>query len=217
MLNKKLNIFKSIDTLKIITFWKILQDKNVFLLDLDYYDGKKYSKRKTKQINDIWVRLYDEYYILRDDSKSKLELTKSFKGLKIKAEILYIKKAIESFELLLDQEFNIPGEEIYKMRRKMYDSLIKINSRIKFQHFNSLALDIEYLSKFFNSMQNSYNLNYKKEEEVTEGQVKNMYNVVANAEDWVGRGLDIENMVVSHWLAVERQVINKQKAQKNGN
>jgi len=210
------NYFKSIDTLRILTFWKILKDKNPFLLDLDYFEGKRYTKRQKNEIDQIWTRLYDEYFILRDDSISKTQLIKSFEGLQLKANILLLKHSIDAFHLLNNEAHRMPYDKLYSMRFKMYESLKIISSKIQFQHFNSVDLDIKYLTKFYNSMYNSYQLNHKKEETVNKEQIKNVYSVVANAESWMGRSLNIDTMVVSHWLAVERQVLNKQKAEKNG-
>ena len=93
----------------------------------------------------------------------------------------------------------------------MYESLSIINSRIKFNHFSSVSEDIQYLTKFYNALQNKYNINYKPKEKINKEQVKNVYEVVANAESWLERPIPINEMVVAHWLALEKQVINKQK------
>jgi len=103
------------------------------------------------------------------------------------------------------------------MRKEMYDSLGLINSRIKFNHFSSVSEDIIYINKFFTAMQNTYNLNYKPKEKVNKEQVVNVYDVVENANGWLERNIPIADMVVSHWIAVEKQVLDKQKrSKKNG-
>ena len=66
-------------------------------------------------------------------------------------------------------------------------------------------------------MQNTYNLQFKKQEKRIEKEVANVYDVVANFESWLGnRQINIDDVVVSRWIAYEKQVIKKQREQKNG-
>lgn len=88
---KPINYYKSLDKLKILTFWQIIKDKNILLLDFDYVEDKKYSKEQLKELEDTWLRLYDEYYILLNDSKSKYKMNKTFDELKTRDKINQIK------------------------------------------------------------------------------------------------------------------------------
>lgn len=212
MFRSKLKLFKSLDTLKILTFWKILQTDNILLLDSGYFEGKRYNKREQNDIKEVWERLYDEYYLLRNDGKSKRELEKAFESNEVKWKLKCLDTSIRSFMILKSVENTINVDKLYQMRKEMYDTLKLINKRIKFNHFSSIQEDIDYVKKFYVSMQNTYNLNYKPKDKVYKSQIDNVYKVVANVESWLdGKTLDIDNIVVSHWLAYEEQVINKQK------
>ncbi|QQV90414.1 hypothetical protein Harreka1_7 [Olleya phage Harreka_1] len=211
MFRKKLSIHKSLDTLKILTFWDIIKKDNALLLDVEYFEGKKYKKAELNLISSTWALLYDEYFVLRNDSISKRELEKGFESNEVKIKIIAINSAIESFKVLKRVEKDLHIDDIYNKRREMYESLSIINSRIKFNHFSSVSEDIQYLTKFYNALQNKYNINYKPKEKINKEQVKNVYEVVANAESWLERPIPINEMVVAHWLALEKQVINKQK------
>ena len=48
---------KSLDNLKILTFWDIIKTKNLFLLDFDYNDSKEYSKKQSKEMVNTWSTL----------------------------------------------------------------------------------------------------------------------------------------------------------------
>ena len=211
---RKLHLYKSLDTLRILTFWKIIKDNNPLLLDKEYFDGKKYSKSKLKEINNTWQLLYDEYFILRDDSISKREFEKHFDGLILKARILNLYNIIKAFDLLKNDSGTIPDKYIQEKRLMLYKQAENISKKIKVQYFNDLDLDIDYLIRFYNSMQNSYNLNYKPKQQVDEKQIKNVYDIVANIESWLERSIDIETLSVEHWLAYEKQVNTKQKLAK---
>ena len=63
MFRKKLSIHKSLDTLKILTFWDIIKKDNALLLDVEYFEGKKYKKAELNLISSTWALLYDEYFV----------------------------------------------------------------------------------------------------------------------------------------------------------
>ncbi len=211
MFKRKLKIHKSLDTLKILTFWDIIKNDNAFMLDVEYFEGKKYKKHEANEVLSNWSLLYDEYFVLRNDSLSKRELEKGFESNELKIKIIAINSAIESFGVLRRVQNDLSSDIIYEKRKEMYESLQQINNRIKFNHFSSISEDIEYLTKFYNALQNKYNLNYKPKKVIEDNQIKNVYDVVANAESWLERQIPINDMVVSHWLALEKQVISKQK------
>jgi len=213
---KKNYYFKSLDTLKILKFWDIVKSSNVCMLDLDYYEGKRYSNDKKHELQQIWDRLYDEYFILRNDSLSKFELEKHFKGLVLGAKIVNLTYGINIIESLKRIQNAFTQQEIMQKRVDLYNNLKEIHPKIQYQYFNSLDLDRDYLLKFKNALQNSYNINHKPKEKVMQEQVNNVYKVVANVESWLERSLPIDEITVSRWLAYEQQVLDKQKAVKNG-
>lgn len=208
--------FKSLDTLNILKFWDIIRDKNIFLLDSEYYDGKEYTKDQQNELSKIWELLYDEYFVLRNDSISKAELKKSFDALVLKAKIENLNFCLEALKDLKQIQGYLTQKEILNKRVSLYNTLTKIHSKIKYQYFNSVELDIDYILKFKNSLQNSYNFNHKKPKKVQDEQIKNVFDIVASVESWLERSLPIDSISVSRWLAYEKQVIKKQKSQSNG-
>jgi len=211
---KTLNLYKSLDTLKILTFWKIIQDKNILLLDKDYKEGKKYSKKDLKQFNDVWERLYDEYYELKNDSKSKSKLSKSFKELEIRSKIKEIKDYID-FLISLAKGSNVVGQEIItEYEQQVYANLKLLDKRIKPKLFDGIEANVKYLNKFLNALINTYNRDNEDAKREVEKQINNVYEVVANAESWLApQPIHINEMVVSHWIAIEKMIEKKQKAQ----
>jgi hypothetical protein len=214
--HNKIHLFNSLDTLKILRFWDIIKNNNIYLLDFDYFDGKEYSKNEVNEIEVLWNRLYDEYFILRDDSMSKAELSKSFDGLLLQAKIVNLSYALNALYDLKEIQGYLTQEQILNKRKELYATLIKVHPKIQYQLFNSVELDIDYILKFKNSLQNSYNFNYKPKEKVNDEQIKNVFDIVANVESWLERSLPVDDISVSRWLAYEKQVIQKQKAQSNG-
>ena len=212
MFKKKIKVFDSLDTLLILRFWKIINDDNIKLLDVDYKEGKKYSKKDIALLEKTWENIQDDYFDIRTDSKSKMDMEKSFDGLKVIKKLIAFETAIKSLKIIDMLIGLVDDVEIYEKRKELYDNLQKVNKRVKFNHFFSLEQDKEYFNKFYSSLQNTYNLNFKKKEKNDKEQVRNVYTVVANMESWLdGRTLDLETMVVARWIAYEEQVIQKQK------
>lgn len=215
---RTLNLYKSLDTLKILTFWKIIQDKNILLLDKDYKENKKYSDSDLEHISNVWESLYDQYYELKNDSKSKVKLSKSFKELEVRNKIKHIKNYIDFLYSLKKGSLIVDKETIIKYEQQVYSDLKLLDKRIKPKLFEGIDANIEYLSKFLNALINTYNRDNEDVKKEVEKQINNVYEVVANAESWLApQTIFINDMVVSHWIAIEKMIENKQKAhQKNG-
>lgn len=196
------------DELPILRYWKIIKNQNIYLLDKDYFEGKVYDNKKQKEINEIWERLYDEYFSLTDDTSSKAKLKKVFEDFKLKNKIKQVKDNIDFLEILKQYQ----GVDTIEFEQHTYKRIELIDSRIKCKPFED---NIPYLKKVINSLINTYNLTVKDNSEEVLKQIGNVYEVVANAESWLDRNLDVNNMVTSHWIAIEKQVKQKQKAQQN--
>lgn len=209
-------MYQSLDTLKILTFWKITKDKDVRLLDVNFKDGKKYTKKEIEALETLWLRLFDEYFTLRDRQDSKRNLIKSFDELKLREKINQVKNAIEFLETLKNQIGFISNDDIIKYEQECYNNLKKIDSRIKPLFFDGIDANLVNLSKVLKSFINKYNVAFKEQEKVIKIEVSNVYDIVASVESWLDRNLDVDNMSVTRWLAYEKQVEQKQKSQSNG-
>lgn len=223
---KKLHLYKSLDTLKILRFWDILKHKNALLLDFDYYEGKKYSNEQKNEIEQLWQRLYDEYFVLRDSSKTRSQLIKAFDELHLREKITQIKNNIEALISIKELIQEIPNEGdfkeeigvLLKYEQEVYNNVKIIDKKIKPKYFDGLEANIINLDRVLKSYINRYNIEHKKRDENVEKEIKNVYDVVANAESWLDRHIPIEEITVSRWLSYEKQIDQKRAAQikKNG-
>lgn len=216
-LKGKIRLNDSLDTIKILLFWDIIKTKNYAMLDIDYKKSKQYTQKELELCELVWFRLFDEYYLLREDSTTKANLVKSFDELKLHEKITQIKNAIDFLETLKGWIGVIEEDDILKYEQQCYAMLKKIDSRIKPKLFDGINPNIENLGKVLKSFINQYNISFKESEKIVKKEVKNVYEVIANAESWLERNLDVENMTVSRWIAYEKQIAEKQKAvKKNG-
>lgn len=211
---RKLNLFTSLDTLKILTFWKILKDRNVLLLDFDYKDGKHYTEQEKVEIAILWERLYDEYYILRDSVQSKNKVDSGFKELRLKDKINNLALNHDFLVSLSRYSQFLSKKQAYALEQKCYEVVKKVEKRIKLQLFEGIERNAEIIKKAINSLQNTYNIHYAKQDQKVDNEIKNVYEVVANMEGWLGKdNINIEDMVCSKWIAYEK--IRDDKIKKN--
>lgn len=211
-----INYYKSLDKLKILTFWQILKDKNILLLDFDYFDGKKYSNKQKHEIEQTWLRLYDEYYILLNDGRSKAKMDKSINELKLREKINQIKNNYDFLVQLTSYRGMLPDNDIAKHEQSTYQRLKTIEPKIKPLLFDGIEANLKNLDRVLKSLVNTYNRNHKENDVLVTKEIQNVYDVVASAESWLERSIPISDMVVSHWIAIQNQIKDKQKAQKNG-
>lgn len=217
--SKKLHLFRSLDTLKILTFWKILKEKNALLLDMDYFEEKKYSNEQKNEIEQTWNRLYDEFFVLRDSSKSRMQLIRAFDEMHLREKITQIKNNADFLIELKSLYGLMPQEDLDRYEQEIYNTLKLIDKKIKPLYFEGIDANIRNLERIMNSFINKYNQEHKKRDEAVKTEINNVYDIVANAESWLERNININDMVVAHWLAIEKQVEQKRQSQikkKNG-
>ena len=211
---------KSLDNLKILTFWDIIKTKNLFLLDFDYNDSKEYSKKQSKEMVNTWSTLYDEYYVLTEDPTSRAKMSKTFDELKLRTKINQVKNNYEFLLQLLEFRGDFLEEDFKKYEQETYARLIIVERKIKPLYLDGVEANLNMLDKVLKALVNKYNQEHKEEVDKlkqVDKEISNVYDVVASAESWLERNLDINTMVVSHWVALQKQIKNKQKAQqKNG-
>lgn len=205
-----INYHKSLDTLKILTFWDIIKYKNMFLLDVEYKENKQYTKAHLKELEDTWLKLYDEYYIMLNDSQSKHKMNKTFDELKIRDKINQIKYNYDFLVSLLKYADDI---DTTKYEQETYKRLKVIDERIKPKYFEGIEANLKNLDRVIKALVNKYNLEHKENVKTVQKEIDNVYEVVASAESWLERSLPINEMVVSHWIAIQKQIKLKQKSQ----
>lgn len=210
----KLHLYRSLDKLKILTFWKILEDQNACLLDFDYHDEKKYNDEDKVDIEQTFIRLYDEFYVLRDNTQHKHEIDKGFDDLKIDGQILNIyqnKEALiklKDFVGLLDDSFIKENEIIVYNRIK---SLHEIGRKIKINQVNDIDTNIKILDRVLSSLENTKNLNSDNRKKAIESEKKNVYEIVGIVEAELNRNLPIDDIVCSRWIVYENQALEKRR------
>lgn len=213
----KLHLYRSLDTLKILTFWEIIKTKNACLLDFDYFETKRYTNEQQNEIAQLFIRLYDEFYVLRNNKESKMEIDKGFETMTIDSQIVNIEHNRQFLVKLKDFIGVLPDDDIKSNEFQVYDrvkNLEKLGNKIKIDYEGGIDVNIRMLERVMNSLQNTKYLNEGKVREKIKQEINNVYEVVGMVEAELNRNLIIEDVVCSRWIVYENQALEKQRLRK---
>lgn len=218
----RVTFIKNLDALNILRFWKIAQTNKYVLLDVEYSDYRTYSKAQKLRAEEQWLRLYDEYFILRDDSKSKSDLEWMFKGAILKAKINLLEELIKFAYSVKELERILPFQEIQQKKEEIV-MMVKeqITDKVILASLQPINLLIDDLQRMKAGFSNRHRLYYKSNEQEFKDQLRNVFDVIANVNQWLDGILPRpQEMSVTEWLAYEKMCLKKQEAAKtaeNGN
>lgn len=215
---RNLKVYDSLDTLKIITFWKINQTGNIYLLDKNFFEGKLYTNKEVIYIQELWLRLQDEYYKLQNDPKQRAKLRTSkermllmFKTQTIIHHLGFYERFFKYSELLDTKKFLEQEAELFNIFTQL-----GLNKKI-----NPLALPQEKLKivqKYTEAVIARLKRLQNEVEEDSKEEIQNIYDAVPPVEQALGRSIgDINNIVASLWIAYINEAKKIQESQKRAN
>lgn len=209
------NIIRSLDDIRILLFWKIIKDKNYFLLDKNYFDGKEYSEDEALEVKTAWFVLYDEYYRQCNDAKSKNELRLDAKELELSYRILRLTKIIELIGWVNNHKCDISDEVYMGHIMECVDLANELESKLKgkLNIFDSPVELIKKIGRFLHALQNDYKRITSTRTVRVQKTIDNIYLKVAQTGVNLGMQLNVNEMSASEWLAWQEMSNNKIKAE----
>lgn len=208
-------ISQNLGQVNILVFWEIVEKGNIFLLDLEYNESKKYSEDQQKLFEEKWLELSDEYFKLKNDDKSKVYLRK-------RSEELYLYNKIrlyaECLNLLIWASETIKLMDLVSGANivlQTYELALSIEPRTKIQNSKPLHFNIKVMNDVLMSLNTKYNLKFNEKKKIIDQEVINFYDLVAQVEDVLGRSIgDISKMSVKQWLSYAASAKHKIHASK---
>lgn len=207
------NIVKSLDKLNILVFWQILKESNPLLLDGDYMEHKEYTAEEQDYIVHTWELLYDNYYQLKKDGKSKIVLDKSYNALMLSNTISELYTTLRFIQHLDELKSVIPENTYSELYINMLGTFHKTEPSLSLNYFEPSTYNLPIVQKHLNGLENKYNrLKLETDNEVQE-QVDNVFTVIARVSRITQLKLNANDMVVSEWIAYEQQAKAIEKAE----
>ena len=203
-------VINSLKTLNIITFLEILQDNNFKRLDKDYDESKEYSDEEIKTLESIWLKLYDEYFSIKNDHKAKSYLSNQKKIVLLEATIQAI---VKNHDVLANlSEFKQTNDTLV-VKQKVISNIKEIDSRIKLNVFDDIPDICNKLQSVIKSLSNELGTIKDNQNKRVDKNKTNVYKIVAHVEQVLERSLgDISKISVIQWLAYEEIANDKIKS-----
>lgn len=206
------NIIRSLDKLKILQFWGIMKENNPLLLDPDYDEHKEYPEEVRQYIVAAWEVMYDSYYQVKNDSKTKLVLHNNYEQMVLGYKIYQLEQNINMAYHLETFRDILPEDNYTEKEQMIYKWFVTIEPDLPIKYFEGMGVNLDLVKKRIAALQNKYNRNKKDLEKQVEKQVENVYSVIVKVSEILGMQLNAENMMVLEWIRWEKAAIDKQKA-----
>jgi len=192
------SIFQSLKSVNIELWNEILETGNEFLLDAEYFEGKKYSEKTTKEINETYLKFYDEFFIKLDNKFAKSSLIETQEKIYLSAKILILIDCVNTLRLIQRNYKNIV--EPIKAENDVYKAVKTISKYVQFKNFNSIEDNILIIEKLLASNETTFKRKFG-ETEIEQKEVKYSFEKqVVDVEQILGRTIQIENVNVLKWI-----------------
>lgn len=185
------------------------------ILVLDFWKVLKTGDYKQIGLNEEqWNDLYDEYFLKKNDSKSKLFL----KTLKEEALLVYrmdLTKEVYNF-LIFTMKQKPFFLNLYSERLEQVYKCAEDNLKIKIQRTQPEEHNLKQIERVYLALYNKYNIIQNNKEKKVNTEIQNIYKVVANVSAVIGMQLNVKEMTLEEWMAYEEMANTKVKNQKDG-
>lgn len=208
--------YRSLKEINIITFWEVPQSDGFALMDKDYDSDKEYTEKDKERFKTDYFKLYDEYFLIKNNAKQKNTLSENNKQHLLTFKIIVLSKC---YNALLDLgrftdelAFDVIKKTFEDKVLKIYDIVKKTENRIRLSRNDTVGVALRRLQKVITSLQNQLQLSKTRERQDIKKEKVNFYDNIANVEKVLNRSIgDISKVNALQYLSYEKQAeeINK--------
>jgi hypothetical protein len=206
-----MDIYKRLRDISAVIFHEIKFTGNVYLMDVDYDEKKKYSTGEILKINEAWLTLYDEYYEKTDDVRLRKELKNKKKRLKLLIQINTLEVIISVLKLIEENVEYVPSEIKQKTLNSLKGSLKNVSRLIKFDPNIDLKINIKNVKGFASGLKTRYQLHFKEDLKVDANDLLLFYEIKSNIEQILKKDNIPDHINMLQWIAYEKEAKRKLK------
>jgi len=203
--------------LNIITFFDILLEGNIKLLDSEYNQNKEYTEEQLKEIDNTWLSLYDRYFELKNDIQARAYLQNQSRllelNVKIKAlQVIHDKLAEINSIYVNDRLQAIDFEIVAETKQNAFRQINLIDDRIKIKPLDSVSEICTKLQSVLKAFSNELNTISTNQEKRSEKVRNSVFDIIVNVE--VGLEMKLGNpkeISVEQFIAYENKLKEKIK------
>lgn len=195
--------YKNLKDIDSVTFHEVKFTGNVFLLDKNFDEDKKYTQKDALDLSLVWYKLYDEYFEKTDDYNFRKELKNKDKTLELLLKIKLIESVIEILESLYENREYVPPEAYFKTIASLGNNLKRVDKHIQFDSTKDITPQLQQIIAVKGGLQTRYELLFKEDLKVDKKSIMLYYEIKAHIEQTLDRNLpEVINML--QWIAYEK-------------
>lgn len=207
------SLFQNLEEISAVTFHKIKFKDAYYLMDKDYKEGKKYSVKAQNEFRKGWIKLYDEYFELMDDSTFRKDIKDKTTTLHLLCTITRANDVIEILEFIdIDKEY-MPKDVYIETITSIGESLKRLNKRFNFDITKNLKENIDSIKRVIGGLETRYKVQKKQEKKSKKADLLTYYEIKSSIEDVFGRNLP-EYINMLQWVAYQKKYQTKVKQAK---
>lgn len=208
-----ISIFQNLSQVNIELWNEILITQNIFLLDKDYSESKRYSKNENELLNNTFLELYDIYFKELDNQYAKNNLKETQEKIQLSAKIMILTDCVNSL-LSIQRNYKVLKEPI-KKEQEIYNCIKIISKYVQFDKFNTINENIVIIQKLITSNETTYKRKFGETEKDFKEKTYSFEKQVVDVEQVLGHTIDTTKVNVLKWIGYINlaQEISKKRAE----
>lgn len=207
------NITRSLDKLNILVFWQILKENNPYLLDGDYMPEKDYTEEEKQYVQQAWTIMYDSYFQLKKDGKSKQVLNTATDLMLLMHKINQLGEVSKGLTMLEEHKHILPQTDYLTHQQGYFRSYVNVEETLNINFLEGSLYNMEIANKRITALTNKYNRLKKENNTEVSEQVDNVFSVIAKVAARLKFHLSARDLSVTEWLAYEQEARDQSKAE----
>lgn len=217
---RNLKVYNQLDSLRVITFWKIIETGNLALLDKNYKENKLYKHSEYNHLLVVWNSLYDDYYKLQDNPKQRAKMRTAKESLILQFKVKTLVNLLKSYEMFFQYSSLLNTKEYVEKENEIFELFKELGYSKKVNPFLSPSEKLELVTRYTKAVIGKYQRTKEKIEKGAKHEINNLYIQVVSIERIIERPIpNIEKITVMQWIAYEKQandIISAQHKINNG-
>lgn len=205
---QNISTYRNLKEINADVFHEVKFTGNIFLIDKDYDEDKKYNQENVLILSKSWYKLYDEYFEKTNNANFRKELKNKDQTLELLLKIKLIDSVIEILENLEENKDYVPNEVYLKMVVSLGNNLKKVDKYLKFDSTLPIQPQIDQIQAVKGGLQTRYELLFKDDVKADKKSEMLYYDIKAHIEQALDRNLP-ETINMLQWIAYEKLYIKK--------
>lgn len=202
----------SLELLKVVQFWKIVETNNIESLNINHKTGVKYSEEQIILLAEHWKNLYDDFYDRRNSKSGKYTFAKNIEIARLSL-ILDILGDIENRLIILNNMVGSKELIVFVTIRlnEAIEDLKKLHPKVKVPMFSTPLEVLTIVQSVIKAQTNIFDEKVGVVEKTVAKQKETIFDIIAIMSKILGYRLDVSTMSCMEFIGHENAINSMSK------